>query len=663
MSDFATEVRELWKNAEEADKDNREAALNDLRFAAGEHWDEQVRQYRERVGIERYGFPLPCLTVNNIPALIGQVTGDRRANEVAVKVLPNEEGDKETADVRAEIIRSIEVRSKAQRTYLSSFGTMVNCGVSNFRVDLDYAYDDVFERDIFIRPIPNPMAVLWDPQAVDPTGRDADHCFVVDRISKDEHKRRFKDAKDSSLEAPGLKEDGWTEGDTVRVVEYWKMIEKKRTIAMLMSPQGGDPVTEDVTEMDEKLWKPRLIVNPTTGKAMLRESPRKFATMVFTNGQEELSDPYELPLCRFPIIRVSGQEMWVADKRVRFGLVRFARDPARLKDYMRSVIAEKLMLSTRANFMAPASSVEGRESDWPNTLVYNDAATAVPTPITGNDLAAMVNEAQWYAEDIKDVTGIFDASRGQRSNETSGIAIQRRQQEGDIATIGYHDMMDASQQEAGEVVNDLLGLAYDTTRTLRLIGANQAIKFLKVNDPNDPYSVDLSKGRYDVTISTGPAYMTRRMEASAQLLELAGQSPQLVQIAGDKIIESLDIPDGDEIAARVKRSIPPQILGDEADDNMSDEEKQQKAQAAQEAQQKQQIQEKMTFDMASAELRLKNGEAHKAEAEAREANALADKAEVEATQIKGELAVKGLHLADTATALDDVAETNQGIAA
>jgi hypothetical protein len=147
-------------------------------FASGTHWNEEIREYRERQGRTAYGFPLPCLTINNIPALVGQVTGDRRANEVAAKVLPNEEADKETADVRSELIRSVEVRSKAQRTYLSSFTSMVNCGISNFRVDLDYAYDDVFERDIFIRPIPNPLAVLWDPRASDPTGRDAQYCFV-----------------------------------------------------------------------------------------------------------------------------------------------------------------------------------------------------------------------------------------------------------------------------------------------------------------------------------------------------------------------------------------------------------------------------------------------------------------------------------------------------
>lgn len=624
-SDFGKEVRELWADAEEADKDNREEAERDLKFAAGEHWDEQVREYRERMGVERYGFPLPCLTVNNMPALIGQVTGDRRANEVAVKVLPNEDGDREGADVRSEMIRSIEIRSKAQRVFMASFTSMVCCGISNFRVDLDYAYDDVFERDIFIRPIPNPLAVLWDPLAVDPTGRDASHCFVVDRISKDEFKRRFKDRKPGSLDATGLKVGGWVEGDSVRVVEYWKMIEKPRTLAMLTS-QNGQPTVQDVTDIPEAKWRDRLATSPG-GKPMVRKAPRKYAQMVFTNGQDELSDPFELPLCRPPIIRVSGQTMWKDDKLVRFGLVRFARDPARLKDYMRSVIAEKLMLAPRANYMGPASAFKGREEDWVNALTYNDEATVPPSPITGNDLAAMVNEAHWYAEDIKDVTGIFDASRGQRSNETSGVAIARRQQEGDIATIGYHDNMDSAQQEAGEIISDLLPVAYDTARTVRLIGANEAVKFLRVNDPADPDAIDLSKGRYDFTITTGPAYMTRRIESSAQLMELAGRSPDLIKIAGDKIIETLDIHNGDEIAARVKRSIPPQVLGDEADEGKDPQELQQQQMRAQEAEQVQKAAAQLEMESKQADTAGKVAQARKADAEARLAEANAEAAE------------------------------------
>jgi hypothetical protein len=646
--DFSKEVRENWKQAEFADRENRDECLKDLQFAAGEHWDAQVREYRERMGIEKYGFPLPCLTINNMPAVVAQVTGDRRANEVSIKILPNEETDKATTDARSEIIRSIEVRSRAQSSvYLPAFSSMVNGGIHNFRVDLDYAYDDVFDRDIFINNIPNPLAVLWDPMAADPTGRDAGYCFVSDKISRAEFKRRFKEsASELEMDAKGLESEGWAQEDTVRIAEYWTMFEKPRTIAMLKT-QNGDTVVEDVTDRPEKEWKPRLIINPSTNKPMLREAPRKYARMVMTNGRTELSDALEVPLPRLPIIRVSGPEIWVGEKRVRFGLVRFARDPARLKDYWRSVIAEKLMLAPRANYMAPVSAVEGREGDWINTLVYNDNAPP-PTPITGNDLAAMLNEAQMCAEDIKDVTGIFDASRGMVSNETSGVAISRRQHEGDIATIVYHELMNYAQQEAGVVVDAYIPTAYDTTRTLRLIGPDESVKFLRVNDPDDPNSIDLSKGRYDVTISTGPSYMTRRQESADSMIGFVQAVPAAGQVAGDLIAKAQDWPDADQIAERLKRIIPPQVLGDEADNDKSPEEIAQQRQQAEQAQALQQQAAELEMQAKQAATRKTLAEADRAEAEALKARAEAEKAEVEAQAARAEALIAGAHMAETA---------------
>lgn len=615
-SDFAKEVQDAWNLADKADDANRKEALADLRFAAGEHWDSQVRQYREEMGIAKYGFPLPCLTINTVPQYINQVVGDRRANEVAIKVLPNEEGDKQTADVRSELIRSIEVRSKAQRVYMGTFQSMVNCGISNLRVDLDYAYDDAFERDLFIRDIPNPLAVLWDPRSADPTGRDAEYCFVSETITRDEFKRKFKDASESDLDSTGLREAGWIEENSVRITEYWTRIEKDRMLALMQ-----DGSVQDVTDKRKDRWLPQAFVKPD-GSPFVRKSPRKFARMVVTNGHEELSDPFELPLHRLPIIRASGQMIWVGDKLERFGLVRFARDPARLKDYWRSVVAEMLMLAPRANYMADAKAIEGREDDWPNTLIYNEGS---PTPIaiTQQHLAAMMREAEFCSQDIRDTTGIHEADLGMQGNEKSGIAIQRRQQQGDIASIVYHDHMNAVQQEAGEVLNDLLPVAYDTARTIRLIGQNEAVKFLRVNDPLDPEAIDLSKGRYDVTITTGPAYMTKRVEGAAQLVEIASKDGgTLMKVAGDKVIQSLDIVDGDEIAERYKRTIPPEVLGDDANDDKSPEELQRQQAAAQEA-------EAMKKAMFQLELRTKTAEAEQAEAQAIEA-----KARAAATKIK-----------------------------
>lgn len=636
--DFRKEVHELWDQAENADRDNRKAALEDLEFAAGEQWDDTTREFRE--GGDR-PFPLPCLTINTLPQFIGQVVGDRRANQTSIKVLPREDGDKQVAEVRSELIRSIELQSKAERVYTQAFEQSVTCGIGNFRIDLDYAYEDAFERDLFVRAIPNPLAVMWDPLAADPTARDAGWCFVGDRITLDEYKRRFPKATVADMFDADVCEQGWIEDDTIRVAEYWRLEERKRTIALMQ-----DGSTQDVTDRPEADWQPLLYVAPD-GSRRVRDAKCRYATMVLTNGQEELSDPFELKLPRLPIIRVMGREVWVGDRRVRFGLTRFARDPQRLKNYWRSVVAELLMGAQRANYVAAASAVKGRQGDWPNTLVYNDGSPP-PVEVTGTNLAAIINEAAMCAQDMKDVTGLHDASLGMRSNEASGVAIQRRQHEGDIATIGYHDNMNAAMQEAGEVLNALIPVVYDTPRTIRVIGADEAVRLLRVNDPEFQATelvkenIDLSKGRYDVAISTGPAYMTRRQEAGTQLMELSRNTPGMMERAGDLVVKALDMPGADELAERLR---PPGTVDPE---NMTPEQQQEMMQAQQQQAMQQQMQQQamqIEMESAQADAALKKAQARKAEADADKSEAEAEKARMEAMKLKAELTVEGMELA------------------
>lgn len=647
MTDFAKEVQERFAESEEADRANREEAILDLEFAAGEQWNKTVRELRENRPV-----PLPCLTINTMPQYIGQVIGDRRANATSIKVLPREDGDVKIAEVRSELIRSIELQSKADRVYSSSFEQAVTCGIGNFRVDLDYAYEDAFDRDLFIRAIPNPLAVRWDPLAADPTGRDAAYCFVPDEMTKAEYKRRFPKATEPTMFDDAAKTGGWVGENTVRCGEYHTIIEKERTIALM-----ADGSVKDVTGMKDNDWKPNLYRGATgQDEPRVRTAKRKYARMVFTNGMEELAEATELPIHRLPIIRVLGREVWIENRRVRFGLVRFARDPQRLKNYWRSVVAEKLMLAPRHNYIADARSIAGREKDWPNTLVF-DGEDGAPPPVemTQSNLAALLNEAQMCAQDMKDVTGLHDASLGMSGNETSGVAIQRRQNEGDIATIIYHDNMNGAMQEAGEVLNTLLDTVYDTSRTIRTVGADMSVKMVRINDPSHNESINLATGKYDVTISTGPAYATRRQEASASMMEAAHVAPQMWQVAGDLMAKAQDWPNADEIAERIKRTIPPQILGDDKEDGKSPEEIAKQQEAAAQAQQMQQLQEQIQVAAAQADLRLKNAQADKAEGEALKAKAEVMQGPQAAPQVDPMMAMEELRLK---AALADQAEAN-----
>jgi hypothetical protein len=219
------------------------------------------------------------------------------------------------------------------------------------------------------------------------------------------------------------------------------------------------------------------------------------------------------------------------------------------------------------------------------------------------------------------------------SNEQSGRAILARQHEGDIATIVYHDNMNSAMQEAGEVLNALIPIVYDTARTIRTVGEDEAVKLIRVNDPEfQPNATvkdaipNLALGKYDVTVSTGPAYMTKRQEASASMIEATQAAPQLWQIAGDLIAKAQDWPDADIIAERIKRSIPPQLLGED--------EKEEQADPAQQGQQQQMQamaqQQAMLQQAAMAQdMRLKSAQADKAQADAAKSHAEALKAYAE----------------------------------
>ena len=156
---FIEDMRKQYEADVEYDRINREQAIDDKKFSAGEQWDPQVLQDRKG---------LPCLVVNNIPQFTAQLVGDWRESRKAIKVVPSNDEDVEIASVRGDLIRSIEMQSRASRVYDSAFESVVQCGDGDFRIAVEYARDDVFDQDIFIRPIEDCLAVVWDRFSVDP---------------------------------------------------------------------------------------------------------------------------------------------------------------------------------------------------------------------------------------------------------------------------------------------------------------------------------------------------------------------------------------------------------------------------------------------------------------------------------------------------------------
>ena len=77
---------------------------------------------------------------------------------------------------------------------------------------------------------------------------------------------------------------------------------------------------------------------------------------------------------------------------------------------------------------------------------------------------------------------------------------------------------------------------------------------------------DVGVGSYDVTVSVGPSYQTKRQEASATQMALIQAEPQLLQVIGDLAVGNMDIPQAQEMAKRLKAILIPAVQAQLGDD-------------------------------------------------------------------------------------------------
>lgn len=565
VDEYLADMREEYRLDVEADKENRDAAMDDLKFASGDQWDAQVRAQRQPAT----GPSLPCLTINTIPQFIGQLIGDRRVNQVSIKVLPKEDGDIDIASIRSDLVRNIEVQSRAERVYTAAFEDMATCGVGNFEICTEYANDDVFDQDIAIKQIVNPLGVVWDRMSVDPTGRDAGHCFVDDRIPKKVFELQYPEHQPSDLGKElrsDLAAEGWQDDETTRITAHWRMITRPRRLALLVDGSVKDITSEPIDA--------ELIARDAMDNPRIRTVQKKFAQRHLVTGHAILEGPYEMAIDRLPVIRMNGREVRMGEKRVRYGLVRSMKDPQRLNNFYQSKYAEGLGYSTTAHWLVSSDAIEGREQMWNEdhithrrVLVYKKGAEKPSRLDPRPPDTAMLQAIELCARNMRDTTGIHEAGLGMASNETSGKAIIARQREGDIASVVYHDNANAAILEGGDVINQLIPGLYDAARTIRVVGEDGEPRLQRINDPMDPKSIDLSSGKYDVTITTGASYTTRRVEALESMTEaIRAGGPELFRVIGDLWAKSQDWPNADEFAERMRKIIPPELL-QEDDEN------------------------------------------------------------------------------------------------
>lgn len=570
-------ARKRMDKAIQADSENRKAALDDLKFYRGEQWPADImaqRNFDQR----------PCLTINKLPTFVNQVTNDVRQNRPSINVSPvGDKGDPEVAKMYAGMIREIERKSVADIAYDTAFASTARAGFGYWRVVTEFEKPNSFNLVITIKRIRNPFTVYLDPAHQEPDGSDAAWGFVTDMIGRSEFEDDYPDAQPMAWTSSGVGDSmkNWIGKDEVRIAEYFEIETEKRTLVELSN--GATGWKDDIAEQTLKQFE-------ITDE---READCKRVRWYKLTAVEVLEER-DWPGQWIPLVKVIGDEVDIEGKLTLSGLVRYAKDAQRMFNYWRTAETEFIALQPKAPFVGAEGQFEGHEQQWKTANTRsNPYLEYKPTDLNGTPLpppqrqpmpavpAAMVQASQNAAQDMMATTGIrFDATTKDRMYDESGRALRELRKFGDLGSFHLVDNLARSMRHTGVILVDLIPKIYNRKRIETILRENDAEERIVIDpsaekpmqEQKDPNTGKVMKvfnptyGEYGVTVTIGPSYATKRVEAAESMMDFARALPGVAALIPDLIAKNQDWPGAEEMATRLAKSLPPGLITPEMKD-------------------------------------------------------------------------------------------------
>lgn len=561
-------ARKDYALCREAWQENQRMAQEDMEFAelGGDYqWPETSAADRRREG-------RPAETFNKMPTFIRQVVNDARQNKPQIKVHPQDgDADPRVAEIISGLIRNIETTSDADVAYDTAINHAVGRGYGFWRINTAYTSDDAFDQDIVVERISNPFTVYGDPRSTAADSSDWNVAIVATNLSKDEFEREYPEAERVNWSFDFRECPDWLDGDDVVVAEWWT---REKVMHQVVALSDGSIVRTKVMEERPDDFDGLKVVGPP------RDVEGYKVTQRICSGAEILKT-VEWPGKYIPIVPVYGDE--VVDERGRRhfrSLIRDAKGAQRMYNYMRNTGIEGLGLQPRVPYIGEEGSfVDGPGGSWDNantaSLPYLEYKKGSPPPQRQplpSHYSAALQEALSANDDMKALIGIHDASLGIKSNETSGRAIMARQREGDVSTFHFIDNLSRAIRHGGRILLDLIPKVYTTERIVRVLGEDLKPSTQQIAPTGQPVQeqadeagniigriFDITAGKYDLTVSSGPSYTTMREENRVMMTEMAQAGGEVVaSVLIPRIAKLMDIPDADKIAGEIEAKLNPQ---------------------------------------------------------------------------------------------------------
>lgn len=574
-------IRKRMDRCISAESENRANALDDMKFKAGDQWPADVKAQRNTD-------KRPCLTINKIPVFVHQITNDLRQNRPAINISPvGDKGDPEVAKMYKGLIRAIERDCAADIAYDTGADCAVSVGFGYWRVLTEFERPASFDQVIVIRRVRNPFTVYLDPDHQEPDGADCKFGFVSEELPRTEFEDEYPDAQPMPFEQAGTGDSlkNWISQDTIRIAEYYEVTSDHRDLVELDNGHVGweDELDKDVKDK----------IDDGSIKVLDRRESDDRKIMWYKVTAVEVLEEREWLGEWIPIVKVIGDEIDVQGKVKYSGVIRNAKDPQRMVNYWETAYTELVALAPKAPYIGAEGQFEGYETEWKQANVKSlPYLQYKPHTIAGQPLPAPQRQQpvqvpqgiqqamQNAAQNMMATTGIrFDATLQERMVDESGKAVRELRRSGDIGAFHYVDNVQRSLRHTGRILIDLIPKIYDRKRMVTILreddGEEQvqldpsAPKPFQEHNPQptpqdqNPRTLKIfnpTYGHYGVTVDIGPSYATKRIEASENLLNFAKVMPNVAPMIADLIAKYLDFEGSDEMARRLAKAVPAQLM-------------------------------------------------------------------------------------------------------
>lgn len=565
----AYEAVEFVRLVADAESNNRQEGLEDLKFRYGDQWPVQNQQ--SRVLEDR-----PALTINETDAYCRQITNQMRQQRPRIKVHPIDSfADVKTAEVLGGLCRHVEVNSGADIAYdlMGDFAVTIGWGYT--RITTDFIREDSFNQDIYINPVYNPFSVYFDPNSVMPDGRDAERVLITDNVAKKAFKKMYPGAKfegQFSARSTGDTSPEWVTNEDIRIAEYFTVEKRPARLVRLTNGRAFMDVYEDEMPSPEVMQR--------EGLTLVGERA-SYKRVVLWRKQTafEILEKKEWPGRYIPVIPCYGVRVMIDGKMKKMGAVRFGRDPQLMINFWTTSITECVAQAPKAKWVAAVGSLDGFESMYSKANVQANPILYYNPDVDGKDVPppqriqpegppqAMMVALSNANQNLQRVMGIFDPEVNV-GGPKSGRAIRAEQNQAQQSNYHFYDNLTVSIKFIGQQILDLAPTIWDTERVMRIIGADGKPKQVVLNQAAAGRVLnDVTTGIYDVEMETGPGYNTRREESVDVFTALMGTpvGEKIAQVADDLVVRMMDVYGADAIADRLAAANPLSQIDEESE--------------------------------------------------------------------------------------------------